>query len=594
MKKILIILLFSFQIDANESINKYFFSVKDAAHHLATIELEFSNVKQSSFEVKLPVWRSGRYEILDLSNNVRLFRAYSDQGKELAWFKTNKNSWEIDTNNSKTIKVSYQIYANQLKNRVAHIDPTHAFLDASGIFMFNQEQRGKAIHISLNIPDDWRSFTGLKHLDANLFEAQNYDQLVDSPIETGINQMIAFDIDGIKYELVIWGEGNHDINKIKVDIEKLHHQAKLIWKSFPYQRYVFMIHAGDQLRGATEHVNSTIIQTDRFNFFPDEKYNKFITTTSHELVHTWNVKAYRPQGITPYNYDSENYSKLFWVAEGTTSYYDRLLALRAGIYKAEVYFKDLAEDISKYLNKPGRNIMSLEQSSFDTWMQQDENLEHNYSVDIYLKGSLVSWLLDQQIRLKTLNNKSLDDLQQLLYLKFNNSDIGYSSKDVLDLLKQLTNQDFTTFWNDYISGTKEIDFNQLLNYYGLQFDQKEIKSNVGWIGIEVIDSEGFAEISKINSDSPAWQAGLTTGDQIIAINGFKVLPTTIIEMIENSSIEDRLEISYFNNGILKKTMTQVSSQANNKLKIIALKNPSYSQKQIFKSWLKQDLKTISF
>jgi predicted metalloprotease with PDZ domain len=593
MRLVYLLLLCCYSSSIYASTNNYLFKIKDASHHLAEVELEFSDVDQSVFETKLPVWRSGRYEILNLSKNVRSFQAYNAQGDELIWNKTNKNTWQIQTENSQTIVVKYQIYANQLKDRVSHIDSTHAYLDASGVFMFNEAQRNKKIVIKLVTPSSWRSVSGLIQNSPNEFIASNYDHLIDAPIETGIHQFKSFKVEDINYEIAIWGKGNHDIEKISKDIEKLHYQAKTIWKTFPFQRYLFIIHAGDKLRGATEHVNSTIIQTDRFNFLPEEKYNKFINIASHELIHSWNVKAYRPSGISPYDYDKENYSNLFWLVEGTTSYFDRLLSVRGDAIKTSAFFKELSEDIFKYLNKPGKNVMSLEQSSFDTWMNQDSHSKHNYSVNIYLKGSMVSWLLDMEIRKVTKNKKSIDDLHYLLYKNHNNKTIGYQDKDVLALLNVMTNHDFSEFWNNYISGTAEINFKELLEFYGLQFETLEKDENTkpqSWIGALTKDNKGYAEVISINDNSPAWKAGITTGDQIIAINNFKVIQSNIEKIIQELPAEQSASVSYFNNGILKKTSLTPSLIPIEKLKIVPLDKVSKFQVKVFNDWLKKDMK----
>lgn len=589
MKKLFLIVALVLAVGVQAS-NNYTLTITDANHHLAEVEVSFSGVSTKAFNVKLPVWRTGRYEILDLSSNIRNFQAYDANNKALTWNKTDKNTWKIFVNTPNIVKVKYQVYANRLRDRVSHIDATHAYLDASGVFMYSQSSRDKPIKVKLNVPDDWRSVSGMDSVGKNEFKADNYDIFVDSPIETGIHHFDSIKVDAQTYEIVIWGDGNFDMSQLKSDVKKLHYQAKAVWKTFPFTRYVYMYHIGDKLRGATEHVNSTIIQTDRLNFFPAKKYRKVIGTTAHEFVHTWNVKAYRPAGISPYDYSKENYTDLFWMAEGKTSFYDNVLNVRAGIYSVKEYLEYIAEDINKFSNKPGREVMSLKQSSFDTWMANDANRRQNTTVSIYLKGSLVSWLLDKEIRDVTNNKKSLDDLSQMLYEKYANAKHGYTSTNVRQLLKEITGQDFTNFWHDYIEGTKEINFDNLLKFYGLKIKQPDKEDNPELtLGIKTKQKDGLTEITVVERGSPAWIAGLTAGDQLIAVGEYRI-NNNLPDHLENLSLENSTVMHYFNAGKLKQTPITPIIAPQEKFKIIPVKSASKKQKSHFKGLTNHGLK----
>jgi predicted metalloprotease with PDZ domain len=586
---LLIICFFSSQLHAND----YTLTITDANHHLADVEIIFKNVETKSFSVKLPVWRTGRYQILDLPSNIRDFEALDGHNKPLQFQKDDKNTWRILVNSPNIVKVKYQIYANLLRSRVSHIDETHAFLDATGVFMYSESQRDKPLTVKLNVPQDWRSVSGMESIGLHQFKAENYDQLVDSPIESGIHTFDSIKVEEQTYEIVIWGQGNFDMERLKKDVEKLHYQAKAIWKTFPFKRYVYMYHAGNKLRGATEHVNSTIIQTDRLGFYPDKNYNKLIATTAHEFIHTWNVKSYRPAGISPYDYSKENYSDLFWMAEGMTSFYDNLLAVRSEIFTIKEYLENIAKDIHNYKNKPGRDVMSLTESSFDTWLPNNSNRVHNTTVSIYLKGSLVSWLLDKEIRELTKNKKSLDDLHYLLYKKYANVESGYTSHDVKQLLKQITGVDFSDFWDDYVEGTTEINFDELLAFYGLQIEQrdkKDEKTKPGLsLGVNLKLNKGLSEITRLDFEGPAWKAGLAPGDQLIAIEGYRI-NNDLDKHLENFEEGQSYELTYFNQGQLKTTKVSPIEGQPKKIKIVALDSVTKKQKKHFKSLTNQEHK----
>ena len=577
--------------DQNNNANNYTITIIDAKHHLANVTAEFNGIMTKSFSVKLPVWRTGRYEILNLSKNIRNFSVYDANDNALTWQKDDKNTWRIFLKNPGKIKVKYQIYANMLRERVSHIDSTHAFLDASGVFVYSESQRDKALTVKLNVPNTWRSFSGLETIAEHTYKAENYDVLVDSPIETGINHYDSIQVEKQLYEIVIWGDGNFDMQKLKNDIQKYHYEAKLIWKTFPFTRYVYMFHAGHNLRGATEHLNSTIIQTDRFGFAPEKKYNRITSIMAHEFVHTWNVKSYRPAGITPYDYSKENYSDLFWMAEGITSYYDLLLPYRIESFTTETFLTELAKTINSYQNKPGREVMSLSETSFDTWMKNNKNRSHNTTVSIYQKGSLVSWLFDKRIRELTNNKKNMDDLQYHLYEKYANSDTGYRSFQVLNTLEELTGDSFKDFWKDYVDGTKPIDFIELLNFYGLQFEDDK-QEPMASFNVKYSEEKGLAKLDLVDNGGAAWLAGLTHNDVLLAIDGYQVTYKDIKDRVSKLKIGQNYSVHYFSQGILKETQVTPTQAAPEKLKIVANKKATRAQKEAFKSWTRHDLKSL--
>jgi predicted metalloprotease with PDZ domain len=403
-----------------------------------------------------------------------------------------------------------------LAKRTRHIDDSHAFLDSSAVVMYSEASRNSAHTVQLSVPELWRSFSGLETGDnGHQFIATNYDQLVDSPIETGINEHHQFIVDSRQYELVIWGEGNYDSAKMVEDLQVLVKQSKHIWQGYPFERYVFMVHATSGARGATEHVNSTIIQRSRFKFSTRKDYLGFIATAAHEFVHTWNVKQYRPQGIVPYDYQQENYSNLLWLVEGSTSYFQYQLLLRGNLLTTDEFFTTLAKRITAYAHKPGKKSQSVAQASFDAWISEGGDYGNNHSVNIYSEGFLASWLLDFDILTKTALAKSYRNVHNQLYQQYRLPK-SYNEDDVLIILKKITGADYQDWWQGNIQGTTKIDFSLLLAKAGLEMsyaksakDKLSNKSKV-WTGIKTKQSTHGLIVSSVEKNSPAWHAGMTT------------------------------------------------------------------------------------
>lgn len=570
----------------------YQLTISEPSHHLGDVKITFAKTDAPYVDVKLPAWRTGRYDILELANGVRHFQATDRQGKPLTWQKIDKSTWRVTTVTPTELNVRYQVYANELGLRARHIDDSHAFIDASGFFMFTDASRNQAVTVSLTVPKAWRSFSGMAYgKNKHTFKAANYDVLVDSPIETGINQWFEFSVDGRDYGLVIWGEGNYNSKDMLRDLKKLVKTGEYIWDDYPYQRYVFMVHATSGAKGATEHLNSTIIQRHRDSFAKREDYLGFIGTAAHEFIHTWNVKAYRPQGLVPYDYLHPNYSPLLWLSEGSTSYLEDHLLLRSGIMTQKEFFKDLAKRINRHLTTPGREVQSASETSFDKWINQGGDHGRNFSTNIYSEGSLLSMLLDLKLLEESNGKVSYRDVHKQLYNQYKLPK-GFTEQDVQRILKEISNKDYRAWWLKNVNAPLNIDFDALLAKVGLEYVLPKKAKPQAKLDATGKLNNGLFTLNHVRRGGAAWQAGLTSGDIIVAINN-KRISKDINTLLAQFNGGDKVTVSYFRRDALTQT-TATLTKGYDKEKVVQLmKNPTAKQQALFEAWLgvKPNLKT---
>jgi predicted metalloprotease with PDZ domain len=583
---IAILYFFSFSnAQANVLVNV---NIKEPQHHYAQITIKFDKFNREQTNFYLPTWRTGRYEIINLANGIREFTAADESGNPLKWKKIDKDTWQVQDTLDKKVEISYQVYANQLGQRTRHIDDSHAFIDASTVVMYNDTTRNQQHLISLNVPATWRSVSGLESgVAPDQFIAENYDVLVDSPIETGINEHHQFSVDGLDYELVIWGKGNYDSAKMVADLKVLVQQSKHIWQGYPFERYVFMVHATSGARGATEHLNSTIIQRSRFKFSSRKDYLGFISTAAHEFVHTWNVKQYRPKGLVPYDYQQENYSTLLWLSEGSTSYLQNQLLLRGDLMSSKEFLESLAKRITGYNHKPGRQSQTVAEASFDKWLEEGGDYDKNHSVNIYSEGFLVSWLLDFSIIEKTKLEKSYRDVHNILYQDYKIPK-SFDEADLVAILKKLTGEDYQDWWQENVHGYAKVDFDKLLAKAGLTLSYADVdeedSKDKAWMGIKTRESSNGLQITMVEKNSPAWQAGLMLDDIIVAFDGLRMVDKDLTKRLENFKPKDELNVTFFRRDQLFTRLVTLGAIPKAKLKIVPVEQVSEEQKAFFKQW----------
>jgi predicted metalloprotease with PDZ domain len=577
---ILIFSLFSI-IPSHANVN-YHIDLTTPEHHLARVKAQFPRTESPTLVVNLPVWRTGKYQVLPLADNVRYFSAQDEHGHSLDWRRSASGQWLVQLIEPTSVTINYQLYANSLGQRVSHVDASHAYLDASGVLVYSPEFRDHKLEVSLSVPNSWRSYSGMNRGAEHSFVADNYDVLVDSPIETGISTYKQFSADGRDYELVIWGEGNYDVDKMVADLTKLSGQASAIWDDYPFERYVYMVHATSGASGATEHLNSTVIQRPRFSYREREDYLGFIKTASHEFIHTWNVKAYRPQGLVPYDYQREGITELLWIAEGSTSYFQSQLLLRAGVITAKEFLQDLAKRVDVNLSAPGREVQSVAEASAGQWVSTGGDYAKNHSANIYSEGYLASLTLDFALLSETKLKRSYRDVHRQLYRHYR-VPVGYTVDDVQQILKNLTGKDHSHWWQTHVNQPLVIDFNGLLKQAGLKMGYGTDSKIIAFSGMILGDDK--LRLNHVLRDGPAWQAGIVAGDELVAINDLKVTAKDVNKRIEDFAPGDTIKVTLFSDQRLKTVNLTLGQKQSGKLVLESVDKPSRAQKAFFKAWL---------
>ncbi len=560
---------------------------------MVKITLILRDLDAAQIAVKLPVWRPGRYAINDHAGGVQEVVALDASGNRLAISKSDKSTWQIVTGGSDEVHVRYQVYCNEARTRTRHVDATHAFLDASATMMYLPEYRGERLRVQIQAPEGWRIATGLEPDPSmeNAVVARDYDVLVDSPLEIGEHELIEFDVDGVPHEIVIWGRGDFDSRPLAEDFAAIVREQTAIFQDTPYARYVFMVHCQPGFGGGTEHINSTIMGTRPKSFEDDDAYDGFLGLVSHEFFHTWNVKQLRPAGITPYDYQQENYSDLFWFSEGTTSYYDDLTMVRAGLIDQKEYLKRISGQINSVRAAPGRGVQSLSESSFDAWIKFNASNAHsrNSTVNFYSQGAAASLLWDMLLRRATDGQTSLDDLMRFMHRDFNFKTGGFTSADLETMSTNLSGEDFSEFFTRYVDGTDQMPLEDALGFVGLKLerdaDDDDDDGPRAFLGLSLRDGDGLAEVSRVDADGPAFEAGLNVGDRIVAIDGISLDAGDLDKRIENHEPADVLNIAYLRHGVLQEAQIRLAERPAGKWKVSKIDEPSDEQRAAFEAWL---------
>lgn len=480
----------------------------------------------------LPRWSPGSYLIREYSRHLSNLEASTKNGERLSLKQIDTSVFRMDWGESDLKKaddsftLSYLVYCHELTVRTSHVDESHAFLHLPTLLMgiLNHEMIDPTIEIAF--PPLWTHLTtGLKDIstkrDVFIYTAPSYDELIDSPIEIGCHETDGFQVSGVDHHLAFYGSLFPHKENIKADTKKIVEHISAFMGGVPYEKYTFITHFSPGIYGGLEHNNSTALQFCPTQITNRKGYINYLALVSHEYFHTWNVKRIRPFELGPFNYLKEATTRLLWLAEGLTSLMDELFIYRMGLISLDEYLEMQKDNLNRYYSIPGKKFHSLDDSSYNAWIKlyrPDEN-SNNSSISYYLKGGIVFFALNILLAEK---NKSINDFLNLLWKDFQkNPERGVDADQVYKMIEELAGSEIREKFEIMTSTTQEIDLESLCSKAGLRFDWEKTESP--WLGFDAEFNGDRVMIKSVVLDGPAYKAGLNAGDELIAINGMRML-----------------------------------------------------------------------
>lgn len=557
--------------------------------HLFQVEMRLTGLSGSSVDVHMPAWRTGRYVLLDFSGGVQEFAAVDDQQRPLAFRKTDKDTWRIEKGKSGTIVVTYKVYANEFNMRTRELNSDHAFVDPLAVFMYTEETKLLPLTLTVRPFGDWHVTTGLDAVpgSANTFTAPTFEHFGDCPVEIGNQHDFDFYVDGKKHTISIFGDGNWNADTLINDFTRIVIANKEMWGVLPYERYIFMIHCQPNAGGGTEHINSTIMGTRPFIFSNPASYLGFLGLVSHEYFHTWNVKQLRPRAIAPYDFSKEAYTEELWVSEGTTSYYDDLILVRARFNTAKKYLDNINQMVNNERARYGNKVQSLAEASFDAWVKfwRGRQNAQNAESDYYGKGSHVSLILDLELRYRSNNKTSLDEVLRTMFKRFPLTK-GFTNDDLRKVCEEQGGGSFTEFFREYVYGTAPLPWDRVLAYAGLAVHVKDSVQRIG-TGFTTQDAGERTRITSIIPGSPAERTGFDINDEIVALNGYRSRSAELTERLAAMKPGETVTITLFRNDKLLQLPLTLEVFGDPGYSVSKVVSPTEQQRSIYQDWLRE-------
>jgi predicted metalloprotease with PDZ domain len=499
--------------------------VKNPASHYLYVDLIIDGVNSKTIDLQLPAWRPGRYELGNFAKNIKKFEAYDAHDKVLDFKKTSKDCWQVETGGSNIIKISYSYYAADLNAGSTFVDDKQMYANPCNCLMYVPNMMNVEHRVELAVPDNYSIAASLKKEGKTLI-APNYDELADSPfIAAAKINTISFKVNNIDFYLDFNGECVPDKEKLTKDFSAFITEQLDFFKGAHFSEYHFLMQIFPmKFHHGVEHTKNTVIGFGPgYHLMHAEVYNEFLGLCCHEFFHTWNIKTIRPAEMHPYDYTKENFARTGFVYEGVTTYYGDKLLLTSGIFDEPAYFKTFEERITKHLHSFGRFNLSVGDSSFDNWLDGYVAGAPYRKTNIYDEGCLVSFMLDVLIAKHSGKKNSLQTVMKNLYANFYKNNKGYTEAEFTKLCSDAAGKDLQGFFDKYVYGIEAYEplLKECFETIGLFLEKHHAPAFYErYLGMKAIEHLHHKKIMMIAPFSPAWKAGLSIGDDILAVNGF--------------------------------------------------------------------------
>ncbi|WP_052668344.1 M61 family metallopeptidase [Nitriliruptor alkaliphilus] len=611
---------------------RYLIDLADRVHHLVRVRLTVPEDLAAGARLVLPVWTPGSYVVRDYVRHVQSIRAVDAAGRELPLTMDTRTSWRLPDDAAGPVDVDYELYANELTVRTNHVDDHHALLIPAATFITVEAGADRPHEVTLPpVPEGHRVWSLLPDGDApHTSVADDRDHLVDSAFEVGDHPSVDFEVAGVPHTFVWAGHGGrpHDhLDRVAADARAIGEAAVALFDGeLPVERYTFLCTAWDTGGGGLEHRDGAVLQIPVRVFTDDDLYARFQSLIAHEYLHLWNVKRLVPAALVRPDHEGPNHSPSLWVAEGWTAYYDELLPTRAEVWTPRRFLDTLRDGYQTLLDTPGVQRQALRQASFEAWTKhyvRDENTP-NVATDYYGHGSLVAAEIDLRLRAADPSGDGLDAVLRLLWERYAGKPDGYFEAHVLGAIREVASgsgrgsvasgsgrgsvasgsgrgsiasirgdhgDELAALVDHRVGAPGLPDLgDEVVGAAGLRW-QDEDGPTAPDLGVRTTESDAGVRFSSVLRDRPAWSAGLTGGDELLAIDGQRVARGQLTGALRAYAPGDRIEVTVLRGPRLL-TAAVTLGEPRPRRRLVPVDRPSDDQLAVFRGWTGRDLQEV--
>jgi predicted metalloprotease with PDZ domain len=429
-------------------------------------------------KLQLPAWRAGRYQIANYAQNIRAFAIKNSAGAKIPFQKTTKDLWEFSSNSKGPYLIFYEYYCGKMDGGSAWVDEEQVYVNLVNCCFDVLGKSEEEIEIILDLPEFSCQTCTLIQESPSIWKAKNFQMLADSTILAS-KRLIHWEYQVQKTQFHIWiqGEVHFDKNLFLNRFNSFSEKLIQDFGEFPESEYhfIFQLLPYSHYHGV-EHRRGTVITFGPAEGLKDPiQMEELLGVSCHELYHAWNVCRIRPKELLPYDFSKETYTKAGLILEGVTTYMGDLYLLKSGVYDLPTYLRHFEKVIDRESANFGWRNYTIQESSFDLWLDGYIGGIPDRKVNIYTRGALLAICMDILL-LK--NGSALATVMTQMWEQFGKPFLGYGIKDFENLIiEQFQDKsEINSFFTDFVQGYEDLFpfLQSLLSEIGIEM--KEVQT----------------------------------------------------------------------------------------------------------------------
>lgn len=507
----------------------------------------------------MPNWSKSSKGPDYFGKNILKLNITNSSGEHLYYDKIAENIWEIDWDkgeaNSKDeeIEVEYLVYCYSNSLNGAYVDEFKASLNGAALFMGIEGFNPKEIEVSIIFPGLWsRLNTNLKDISNKrqefVYRADDFDQLLGSLFEIGCHESDGFQVAGVDHYLAEIGTNLSTELSFKEDFKKITEGMKTEFKRLPYDNYLF---SAIFEKGKTEirsGQNFSCLKFDGISYSTPFGKTEWIINCTRAYLQSWMGNEIYPKGSLPWDYLRGNQTNQLWHLEGALGFLSLYLPYKWDLLSGEDFNRLLNYEFRKFSFKQGDRFQTLDERSLEYHPFEEGELDQWGKVDLKKKSLFIFILAHLFLRKK---GKGLEDIIIELIKFSGKNNREYTASDLLHIFETHGGKELRENIENWAFTNENMNFFHYLKDLGLPIEIKNLNQKWPYMGANFFFLEERVFIKNVILDGPSFKAGLNKGDEVLAINGLRVLRSEIQQFLKGLKTDTHYHLTISRKGSLK-------------------------------------------
>ncbi|MES2305626.1 MAG: peptidase [Gemmatimonadota bacterium] len=449
-------------------------NLNDRADTLFKVSLRVDKLTAANDVFQFAATAPGTYQVMDIGRFVHEFHAYDAAGRELSTSHISTNQWKLSSP-ERVREVRYTIEPTWTTHIAEHrvyrmcgssLSADHSLMNGQALFVMPHGMQAVPISVKLLAPRDWKVSTSLR-LSAGQYLADDYDQLVDSPILAGRLSTARMLVTGVPVDIAVYS--THDkitATQLSQAMRTMLNAAGAFLGKLPVDRYTFLYTFEERGEGAWEHSYGSEYALQEADYTP--AYGKRISDiAAHEFFHVVTPLNLHSEIIEHFNFETPVPSQHLWLYEGSTEWAAQKMHLESGLKTADEY---LATVVGKMKNDRAAydSTWSLTELAVTSYSDSGQRQYGN----IYMRGAVVAGLLDIKLLQLSHGEHGLRDLIQDLS-KIYGKKRAFTDDSLFDVIAQHAGPEVADFLQRYVRSAQHLPVKEYYDLLGITLVEDE-------------------------------------------------------------------------------------------------------------------------